>query len=131
MWFCQLRCCIFLVRECKPCFSSNNISLLLVSDIHHLVLCSCDDFLFMYWHCCSCIWFYEKPQDHSERHNSAVSVGGSSSTIKRNLLRIRSSQQLFQLYSTSAMVCLSRSSTMGLNPYAVYYQVALNIIDCQ
>jgi hypothetical protein len=60
-----------------------------------------------------------------------VNVGGSSSTIKRNLLRIRSSQQLFQLYSTSAMVCLSRSSTMGFNPYAVYYQVALNIIDCQ
>jgi hypothetical protein len=60
-----------------------------------------------------------------------TTVGGSSSTIKRNLLRIRLSQQLFQLYSASAMVCLSRSSTMGLNPYAVYYQVALNIVDCQ
>jgi hypothetical protein len=50
---------------------------------------------------------------------------------KRNLLRIQSPQRLHQLYSTSSMVCLSRSSTMGLNPYAVYYQVALNIVDCQ
>jgi hypothetical protein len=50
---------------------------------------------------------------------------------KRNLLRIQSPQRLHQLYSTSAMVCLSRSSTMGLNPYAVYYQVALNIVNCQ
>jgi hypothetical protein len=46
---------------------------------------------------------------------------------KRNLLRIQSPQRLHQLYSMSAMVCLSRSSTMGLNHYAVYYQVALTI----
>jgi hypothetical protein len=50
---------------------------------------------------------------------------------KRNLLRIQSPQWLLQLYSTPAMVCLSRSSTMCLNPYTVYYQVALKIVDCQ
>jgi hypothetical protein len=40
-------------------------------------------------------------------------------------------QCLLQLYSTSAMVCLSRSFILGLSPYTLYSQVALNIVNCQ
>jgi hypothetical protein len=38
--------------------------------------------------------------------------------------------QLHSLY-VGYVVCLSRSQILGLRPYTLYYQVALNIVNCQ